>query len=175
MLAPKMRNIHLLQSLLAKEQQLQVGEVPFLIYELEDEDAIGAFWEAASSGAKDCKDESERRICPDDGKLSLSHKLLGMEWLISSHCFRLCRMQRVGLLLPLWANNHPKKLEHEWKHHDLPRLPKDGDVPFHGEFLICVYLVKGTPSGSYWQLTVANILPKTLVTIGVMPWHLSWW
>lgn len=95
-----------------KEQQLQVGEVPFLIYELEDEDAIGAFWEA-SSGAKDCKDESERRICPDDGKLSLSHKLLGMEWLISSHCFRLCGMQRVGLLLPLWANNHPKKLEHE--------------------------------------------------------------
>lgn len=73
------------------------------------------------------------------------------------------------------VNNHQKKLEHEWKHHDLPRLPKDGDVPFHGEVFICVYLVKGTPSGSYWQLTVANILPKTLVTIGVMPWHLSWW
>eukprot|EP00434_Breviolum_minutum_P006439 symbB.v1.2.005684.t1/scaffold334.1/size226555/7 len=59
-----------------EEQQLQVGEVPFLIYELEDEDAIGAFWEAASSGAKDCKDESERRICPDDGKLYTFRELL---------------------------------------------------------------------------------------------------
>ncbi len=64
-----------------------MGEVPFLVYELEDEDAVAAFWEAASSvgGAKDCKDESERRVCPDDGKLSLSRKLLGISSIISSH------------------------------------------------------------------------------------------
>lgn len=77
-----------------------MGEVPFLIYELEDEDAVAAFWEAASS-AKEYKDESERRVCPDDGKLSLSRKL-GMEWLSSK-----------GGTIAFIGPTPTKKVEHE--------------------------------------------------------------
>ena len=134
MLAPKMRNIHLLQSLLAKEQQLQVGEVPFLIYELEDEDAIGAFGKLPPVVPRIAR----MRVRGGYVQMMASCPLVTSCWEWSGSSVRIAfgSVECKGWdYYCLYGPTITKKLEHEWKHHDLPRLPKDGDVPFHGEFL----------------------------------------